>query len=67
MKDLFKDASGKLSSKRVFGAAGFVAALGLAVYGIIVGAEVAIQMVYGFLGFAGAALGLGAFELERKK
>jgi hypothetical protein len=67
MKNLFKDASGKLSSKRVFGAAGFVAALGLAVYGIIVGAEVAIQMVYGFLGFAGAALGLGAFELERRK
>lgn len=67
MRELFMDSSGKLSSKRVFGAAGFVAALGLAVFGILAGQDVAIQMVYGFLGFAGASLGLGAFELERKK
>lgn len=66
LKGLFLDSSNSPSSKRVFGALGFLVAAGLAIAGLVMGSDVAFSLVYAFLGFAAIALGMGALELERK-
>jgi len=59
---LFQDSAGNVSSKRVFGAAALALASGLAVFGIIEDSQIAANLVWPFISFAGAVLGVSVAE-----
>lgn len=59
---LFQDSAGNVSSKRVFGGVALAMAAALAVFGILRDSQIAANLVWPFISFAGAVLGVSVAE-----